>query len=133
VVAWLWRLAGEPEVSGVAPFSDVPPSHLFHDAILWASQEGIAGGYSDGTFRPGQSVARQGVAAWLWRLAGEPEADDPPVFSDVAPGSLFDEPIGWLADSGVTEGFTDGTFRPTLPIARQGLAAWICRYHALDS
>jgi hypothetical protein len=129
VVAWLYRLAGEPEVTGVAPFSDVPASHPFHDAILWASQEGIADGYSDGTFRPGQPVARQGVAAWLWRLDGEPTpGDDPPVFSDVPAGSLFEDPIAWLASSGVTEGFEDGTFRPTLSISRQGLAAWICRY-----
>jgi hypothetical protein len=133
VVAWLYRLAGEPEVTGAAPFTDVPASHLSHDAILWASQEGIADGYSDGTFRPGLSVARQGVAAWLWRLAGAPDVEDPPVFSDVPAGSLFEEPIGWLAAVGVTKGFADGTFRPTLAISRQGLAAWICRYEELGS
>jgi hypothetical protein len=133
VVAWLWRLAGEPDPVGPSPFSDVPASHQFHDAIVWAAEEDVATGFSDGTFRPGSPVARQGVAAWLWRLAGEPDPGDTPGFSDVPVGSLFEEPIGWLADAGVTEGFPDGTFRPTSPIARQGLAAWICRYDALPT
>jgi hypothetical protein len=133
VVAWLWRLAGEPAPAGSSPFSDVPASHQFHDAIVWAAEEGVATGFDDGTFRPATLVSRQGVAAWLWRLDGEPDVVDPPTFSDVPVGSLFEEPIAWLASSGVTEGFADGTFRPKLPISRQGLAAWICRYDERES
>jgi hypothetical protein len=73
-------------------------------------------------------VARQGVAAWLWRYAGEPAPAGAPPFSDVPPSSPFADAIAWAAESGVTEGYADGTFRPTQPISRQGVAAWVCRY-----
>jgi hypothetical protein len=127
-VAWLWRLAGEPAPAGDPGFTDVPADSLFADAIAWASEEGIVEGYADGTFRPHAEVARQGVAAWLWRFAGEPPVVGDPPFSDVPSTSTFADAIAWAAEAGVTEGYDDGTFRPAQPISRQGVAAWLCRY-----
>jgi hypothetical protein len=127
VVAWLWRLAGEPDPGALPQFSDVPEGHPFEDAIAWASIAGIANGFPDGTFRPGDEVTRQAVAAWVWRYAGEPPPGGPPPFSDVAPDHPFAEPIAWVAEAGIAGGFSDGTFRPAQDITRQAVAAWICR------
>lgn len=68
VAMLLYRLEGEPEVSGTAPFSDVKQDR-YHNAILWASQTGIVNGYSDGTFRPDTTLSRQHFAAMLYRYA----------------------------------------------------------------
>lgn len=68
VAMLLYRLEGEPEVSGTAPFSDVKQDR-YHDAILWASGAGIVNGYSDGTFRPDATLSRQHFAAMLYRYA----------------------------------------------------------------
>ena len=35
-----------------AQFEDVPVSHQFYDAIIWAKNEGIIDGYNDGNFKP---------------------------------------------------------------------------------
>lgn len=56
-------------------FSDVPTSHPFHDDISWMAATGISEGFADGTYRPGEPVTRQAMAAFMRRLAG----DDPAV------------------------------------------------------
>ena len=56
-----------------AEFSDVPGSHVFHDAIQDCAAKGITSGYSDGTFRPGNSVTRAQFCVMLSR-AFYPEA-----------------------------------------------------------
>src|SRR5690606_13324827 len=75
----------------VEQFPDVASNYQFADEIYWLAQTGIAGGYNDGTFRPTADVSRQAVAAFLYRLAGEP-AFTPPVtatFPDVPTSHQF--------------------------------------------
>jgi hypothetical protein len=111
------------------PFSDVPPSHPFFDDIAWAASEGIAGGFEDGTYRPSLPVSRQAMAAFLYRMAGEPTILPPtsPTFSDVGVDHPFLTEVEWLAGSGIASGFADGTFRPSLPVSRQAMAAFLYR------
>jgi hypothetical protein len=127
--AMLYRQNGEPPVAGDAPtFTDVGPDHLFADAIRWLADEGITTGYDDGTFRPTAPISRQGIAAMFHRAAGEPPtADDAPTFTDVGPDHLFADAIRWLADEGITTGYDDGAFRPTLAVSRQVIAAFFQR------
>lgn len=42
-------------------------------AIMWATQQGLVQGYSDGTFRPDESLTRRQLCTILWRQAGKPE------------------------------------------------------------
>lgn len=126
-VAWLWRLLGEPAPLSPPGFSDVPADHPFADAISWAQEAGLTGGYGDGTFRPGATVTRQAMVAWMWRLAGEPEPNDPPFFADVPAGHPFDAAIAWADEADLVEGYPDGTFRPAAPVTRQAAAAWLVR------
>lgn len=51
-----------------ASFSDVPVNHPFYDEIEWVAEAGIAQGYDDGTYRPGEPVTRQAMAAFMQRL-----------------------------------------------------------------
>lgn len=57
------------------PFSDVTGT-AHEDAILWASEHGLVGGFPDGTFRPNEPVSRGQLASILHRLAQEGEAQD---------------------------------------------------------
>jgi hypothetical protein len=50
-------------------FADVPPSHPFFDEIQWMNQNDIAGGYNDGSYRPGAPVSRAAMAAFMSRLS----------------------------------------------------------------
>ncbi|GIU84059.1 MAG: hypothetical protein KatS3mg008_0834 [Acidimicrobiales bacterium] len=69
MAAMLYRLFGSPSFTppSTPSFSDVPTSHVFYKEIEWAAAEGVASGFSDGTFRPTQSLRRQELAAFLTR------------------------------------------------------------------
>jgi hypothetical protein len=61
-------LYGEDFTYNTTPyFSDVPASHGSFKYIQKVSEEGIASGYSDGTYRPSQNVNRAQMAAFIGR------------------------------------------------------------------
>ena len=117
-----------PAAAGTLQFADVGGAHPFFPEISWAAATGVTQGFPDGTFRPAANVTRQAKAAFLYRLAGEPEGPFPdPGFSDVDAEHPFAEEIAWMADAAITEGFDDGTFRPTVFVTRQAAAAFMER------
>lgn len=123
----LW-LSATLSGSCTAPFSDVGPTHRFCDPITWAAGTGVADGYGDGTYRPGTSVSRQAMVAFLRRLAGSPPVPaGAPSFPDVPPSSPFHDDVRWAAAVGVTTGYPDGLFRPGYPVSRQAMAAFLHR------
>ena len=65
----------EPE-KPVNPFTDVAETSPYHDAILWAVEQGITQGYEDGTFRPGTTCSHIHILTFLWRAEGSPDAGD---------------------------------------------------------
>ncbi|MCC5952399.1 MAG: S-layer homology domain-containing protein [Acidimicrobiia bacterium] len=138
MAAFMFRLDGQPAGNWLAAaddFPDVGTSHPFAESIGWMSTEGISTGFGDGTFRPGAPVTRQAMAAFMFRLDGQPAgnwlagAND---FSDVGGGHAFAESIGWMALEGISTGFDDGTFRPTDPVSRQAMAAFMRRFDDTD-
>ncbi|MFC0680912.1 S-layer homology domain-containing protein [Lysobacter korlensis] len=132
-------VAGGATVTGinqrlVPSFTDVPTTHAFYDEIIWLASRGITPGYGDGTFRAAQSVNRDAMAAFLYRLAGSPPFSPPSrsPYTDVPRTHTFYKQITWLAAKGITAGFAerDGTrtFRPQLPVSRATMAAFLYRY-----
>lgn len=71
VVTFLYRMAGEPRVTGMMPFLDVPRSAWFRDAVLWAHNHDIVMGTSPIRFSPNTPVTREQVATFLYRHAKE--------------------------------------------------------------
>lgn len=113
------------------PFADVPPDHPFAEAIAWLAETGMAEGYPDGTYRPSAPVSRQAAVAFLYRLyrlLGEPPVEpDEPSFSDVPAGHPFFDAVEWAAAWGMVQGYADGRFRPSAPVSRQAMAAFLIR------
>lgn len=68
-------LGGGVALAG-STFSDVPPSHPFHDEIELIAQAGITEGYADGTYRPADPVSRGAMAAFMSRGFGRSDVDD---------------------------------------------------------
>ena len=123
-------------------FEDVNESTAHADDITWLAGAGISEGWknTDGTreFRPSAKVARADMAAFLYRLADrwglidknwKPESTS--AFSDVTTSTAHCREIWWLAQTGISEGWTlsDGTkqFRPYDSVARQDMAAFLFR------
>lgn len=131
MAAYLYRLAGSPRYDAPAesPFKDVKTTDPFYKEIAWLQSTGITTGWSDGTFRPNETVNRDAMAAFFYRAAGSPEYTNanPAKFSDVQ-DNPFAKEIAWLEEQGITTGWPDGTFRPGQAIDRDAMAAFIARY-----
>ena len=120
MVMFLWRYAGKPAPKYVSksPFKDVPTTHTFYKAILWAYQKGITKGYSDGTFGINKSVSRGESMMFLWRLKGKPEPKPVSVspFKDVPKNHVFYKAILWGYQKKITTGYTSGLKKGTFGI-----------------
>ncbi|WP_284252483.1 pullulanase-type alpha-1,6-glucosidase [Litorihabitans aurantiacus] len=140
MAAFLFRMLApedyvEPDVS---PFVDVPTTNQFYREIAWLQESGISTGWArgDGTFefRPLAPIARDAMAAFLYRAADSPAFDPPAVsrFSDVAPGVQFYTEISWMKETGIGRGWigNDGRdyYQPLNPVARDAMAAFLYRF-----
>ncbi|MDD7302132.1 MAG: InlB B-repeat-containing protein [Eubacteriales bacterium] len=67
-VTFLWRAAGSPEPeTRTMPFTDVPVSSYYYDAVLWAVRENITKGTTSTTFSPDADCTRAQIVTFLWR------------------------------------------------------------------
>lgn len=67
IVAMLYRTAGEPAVTGEAPFRDVTAGAYYYDAVIWAYQNGIVKGTAADAFSPDAACTRAMAAVMLYR------------------------------------------------------------------
>lgn len=77
---------------GAAEFSDVPAGHAFYGGILYCAENGIIGGYSDGTFGGEVTMNRGQAAVVIYRMtqavpveAPAPETPAPETPADPEP------------------------------------------------
>ena len=102
------------------------------DAIRAMVDAGLATGFEDGTFRPGDLVTRAQMATFLalaFDLDTE-DADHP--FTDVAPGSTHETAIAAIRRAGITLGVTETTFRPRDDVQRDQMASFLDRALGTD-
>ncbi|MCD4851263.1 S-layer homology domain-containing protein [Arthrobacter sp. AK01] len=111
-------------------FADIVEGQPFDHQISWMASTGISKGWPDATYRPFLPVNRDAMAAFLYRLAGQP-AFSPPAsspFVDVPTTSQFYKEIAWLASTKISGGWPDQTFRPLQPVNRDAMAAFLYRF-----
>jgi glucose/arabinose dehydrogenase len=112
--------------TGVDVPSDIAGT-THEDAILWAIDEGIAFGFTDGTYRPNDDVTRGQMASFLQRALDLPVPDEPPIpLTDIA-GTTHDDAITAIAQAGITLGYPDGTYRPNDDVTRGQMASFLAR------
>ena len=124
----------KPNPSPIGPFTDIYSDTPHASDISWLYSTGITTGWpvAEGVeFRPYETVKRCDMAAFLYRLAGspyyEPTEEDRVKFSDVDDNSPHAKEIWWLASTGISTGFDDGTFRGMDSVARCDMAAFLKR------
>lgn len=123
-------------------FADVAVGHQFHKEIEWAGIWKISTGWPDHTFRPDDTVKRDAMAAFIYRLThiGIRESSyTPPAvspFTDVSTDNMYYKEIAWLAEKGISTGWTEAdgsaTFRPYETISRDAMAAFLYRMTVND-
>ncbi len=113
-VTFLYRAAGEPEVTGIVnKFVDVHANEFFYKAVLWAVKNGITTG-TDGThFAPYETCTRAHIVTFLYRWKNQPAVLSNTIpFVDVDAGLWFTLPVLWAAERGITKGTNATHFSP---------------------
>ena len=134
LVTILYRLEGEPAVSGDLPFTDVEAGIWYTDAILWAAQNNIVNGVNDTEFAPGDDLTRQQLVTILYRYA-EAKGYDVSASSDLSgypdAGQVQDyaQPaMAWAVAENIIQGMEDGTLKPAGNASRAQIATILMRF-----
>jgi len=136
VAAVLYRMSGSQSGAFKGTFSDVSSGLYYSQAAEWAAANGLASGYADGTFAPGQAVTRQQLAAFLYRYASYLKLDvtaqaDLKSYTDSASvGSYAKTAVAWCLANGILKG-ANNTLTPQASATRGQLAAILYRFHEL--
>ena len=110
------------------PFTDVPASSYYAEAVAWAVQKKITSGVTETTFNPGGACHRGHAATFLWRSKGSPApktANNP--FSDVTAESPFYKAILWATENKIIEPKSASAFAPTDPCTRGEVLTYLLR------
>ena len=101
----------------------------YSEAVSWAAQQGLIGGYGDGRFGPNDSVTREQMTAILWRYAGSPEAGVVPDYEDNAEiASYAKEAVAWASENSIIVPVSEGCFAPKEQATRAQIAAALMEY-----
>lgn len=121
-------------------FTDVSVNHPQAEAIGYLQREGIASGYAAGTFEPqasinraeftritNRAVAAAGPEQGKLCVAFERQGGRAQLFTDVPPGSWFEEDVCVARQRGVVNGYPDGSFKPASNITFAETAVVLAR------
>ena len=110
------------------PFTDVAEDAYYHDAVLWAVENGITAGLTETVFGPNQACTRAQIVTFLWRAAGSPAptATENP-FADIAQDAYYYDAVLWAAEQGITGGTGAETFSPNATVTRAQTVAFLYR------
>ena len=134
LVTILYRLEGEPTVSGDLPFTDVESGTWYTDAILWAAQNNIVNGVSDTEFAPGDDLTRQQLVTILYRYAESKGYDvsasaDLSGYPDAGQVQDYAQPaMAWAVAENIIQGMEDGTLKPAGNASRAQIATILMRF-----
>ena len=135
LVTILYRLAGSPTVDGSLRFPDTSSTAFYADAVRWATQNGITGGYSNGLFGSEDPVTNEQLCAFFHRyakLAGIAGTAQPGVLSGFADwqqiSDYAQDSFGWAVDTGILFGDSQRRLAPQSEATRAQTAAIVMRF-----
>ncbi|ABM07416.1 S8 family serine peptidase [Paenarthrobacter aurescens] len=120
----------------VSPFRDVATTQQFYKEMSWLADRKISTGWVEAdksvSYRPVTPINRDAMAAFLYRAAGSPDYTPPAQspFKDVATTQQFYKEMAWLAETGISSGWTENGaryYKPLTPIKRDAMAAFLYR------
>lgn len=69
----LYNKEGQPKISGKHGFDDVASTQWYNNAVTWAVQNNVMGGYNAKQFGPEDNVTVEQIAVILWNYSGNPK------------------------------------------------------------
>lgn len=111
----LYRMTGEPMVVYTPKFHDVGTGQWYTDAILWANEQGVVTGYSNGNFGPADRINREQMAVMMYRYAQQ-KGYNTSIQTDISryPDAVYVsdfalEAMRWAVGTGIITGTDEGT------------------------
>ncbi|MGH8929041.1 MAG: PQQ-dependent sugar dehydrogenase [Acidimicrobiia bacterium] len=132
MAVFLVRALGLSPAGHQGTFSDVPAGAWFTGHVERLAEQGIATGYPDGTFRPGNPISRGEMAVLLMRALNESPAAYQGSFTDVPNGQFFTGAVERILQLGITVGCGGGRFCPFDQVLRDQMASFLARAFGLD-
>ena len=139
----IYRGARSPKVKLPArsPFPDLSPKDERYAAYIWAYQNGLTSGWSDGKMHPEAVASRATMAAFFYRYKHLPSSTgtrwyNPTTPADMKPGSPFYTESVWLHSSvniDTSYYYKSKDFRPTKIATREELARVLSMLDMLDT
>ena len=139
----IYRSARSPKVKLPArsPFPDLSPKDERYAAYIWAYQNGLTSGWSDGKMHPEAVASRATMAAFFYRYKHLPSSTgtrwyNPTTPADMKPGSPFYTESVWLHSSvniDTSYYYKSKDFRPTKIATREELARVLSMLDMLDT
>ena len=111
------------------PFTDLGENQWYESAIEYAYTHDIMEGMSETKFSPNTSLTRAQAVQILYNLEGQPTVTAATSFAD-STAHWAETPIAWAEQTGVVDGYEDGTFRPENNVTRQEFAQMMYNYAA---
>lgn len=109
-------------------FTDVNKDMWCYDYVEFVAKNGYFLGTTPTTFSPNGNMTRQQFVTVLARMAGAKVDNSVTAFSDVPAGSYSAGSVAWAVKHGIVTGYADGTFKPTAPVTRQQMCAFMSRF-----
>ncbi len=107
-------------------FTDVLPSSYAYEAIESLYERGIVKGAMAGSFDPSGKVTRAQFAIMLKRAMGyTSDAPYAGTFRDYDATAWYAVELAEALNTGVTKGYTDGTYRPNAYVPREQVAVMV--------
>lgn len=114
-------------------FPDVPAGSWFAPYVDYVSDRGIMTGLDSGKFAPQETMIRAQTALAFYRLAGSPNVQYHPYFTDISEAAFngaafYGKAAIWCYENGIMTGYQGKTFGPGNFNTREELATILYRY-----
>ena len=113
--------------SHALPFADLGENQWYEAAVRYAYTYDIMEGMSPTKFSPNISLTRAEAVQVLYNLEGRPAVSGNAAFPDLVE-KWYKPAIAWAEQTGVVDGYEDGTFRPENAVTRQEFAQMLYNY-----
>ncbi|MBO5339484.1 MAG: DUF4886 domain-containing protein [Oscillospiraceae bacterium] len=108
--------------------TDVDKDAWYHEAVDFALENKIMGGYSATTFGPNDTLSRAMVVQILYNKEGQPAVSGAHAFTDAPADQWYNNAIIWGTTHGIMGGYGDGKFGPDDAVTLEQVAVILWNY-----
>ncbi|MFA5792967.1 MAG: S-layer homology domain-containing protein [Candidatus Gracilibacteria bacterium] len=113
-----------------ASFADTKPGDWYFRYVTFAHSKGFVTGYPDNTFHPDDPISRAEAVQMLVSISGISNYDTSNAntsFYDVDGNDWYAVAVAVATESGIVEGYGDGSFRPNNHLTRADASIMVAR------